>query len=490
MKRFLFYIVTAILSITSCTDTTDQIGMSLIGNTSDAIEISSTMFDVESQSVLAGNVVSSSTVGYLGKVKDPETNAYVTCNYMTQVLSNGSFQFPEMAKLSTYDASKTRQENLSVVEADSCELVLYFNGHYGDSLSLMKVVAHELEQPFKEGVSYNVDEIDNIAKSFYRKGNGSIHSQNSYTVANRVYTAKVRASSTYTPNISISLNDKYIDKDGVEYKNYGTYLMRKYYTAENNDTVNKNFLNDYLFNKNICPGFYVETVSGIGSMARIYLAQLLVHFRFNDKGKTDNLVTSFVGTEEVLQKTAVIQDKQKLDDIVADNSCTFLKVPAGIFTQLTIPVENIMRGHENDSVNTTRIFIPRENNTTGEEYKLAAPTNLLLLPADSVESFFAKKKVADNRTSYLCTYSSSNNGYTFNNISTLVNKMYKGTNRDANWNKVVVIPVETTTSTVTSGYSQITKVSYAMALGTTRLSKGTNVNSKIKASVIYSKYGK
>lgn len=487
MKHFLFCIVIATLFF-SCTDNTDQIGMSLIDNTNDQIVISSDLFDIESQSVLASNVMSRSVNGYLGRVKDPETNSYLTCNYMTQLRSNGSYQFPNDIKgLTTYDSSKSIEENLNIIEADSCELVIYFDAYYGDSLSLMKVIAHELAQPFKEGVVYKVDEIDSIAKSIIRKDNGSIHSQNSYTIANHVYSSKERAGYS---KISLSLNDKYIDKDGMEYNNYGTYLMRKFYSGNNGETINADFLNTYQFNKNICPGFYVETVSGIGSMSRVYVSELFVHFKYKVDSTAMNYTSSFVGTEEVLQKTSVIQNKQALSDIVGDFSCTYLKIPSGIFTQLTIPVESIMKGHENDSVNTTRIFIPRENNTTTEEYKFNTPSTLLMLPVDSVDSFFAKKKVADNRTSYLGTYSSSYNGYTFSNISSLVNIMNKQASKGVNWNKVILIPVETTSSTLTNGYSQITKVAYDMSLGTTRLSRGTSSNSKIKASVVYSKYGR
>ena len=75
--------------------------------------------------------------------------------------------------------------------------------------------------------------------------------------------------------------------------------------------------------------------------------------------------------------------------------------------------------------------------------------------------------------------------------------MYKSSNRGANWNKVVLIPVETTSSTISSGSSEITKITYDMSLGNTRLAKGViptpeeksqGKRSKIQASVIYSRY--
>ena len=150
----------------------------------------------------------------------------------------------------------------------------------------------------------------------------------------------------------------------------------------------------------------------------------------------------------------------------------------------------MMQGHDNDSLSTVRIFVQRLNNETTSEYAYDTPYTLMLIPVDSVKTFFEKKKVSDSRSSYLTTYSSSVNGYTFGNISTLVTTMYrnyKAGKASENWNKVVLIPVELSTSS-TGSTTAITKVSHSMALEGTRLRKGTLDNAAIKASVIYSRY--
>ena len=56
------------------------------------------------------------------------------------------------------------------------------------------------------------------------------------------------------------------------------------------------------------------------------------------------------------------------------------------------------------------------------------------------------------------------------------------------WNKVTLIPVETTYSTLSSGSSILTKVAYDMSLSSTRLQKGSQSNDNIIVSVIYSKF--
>lgn len=46
-----------------------------------------------------------------------------------------------------------------------------------------------------------------------------------------------------------------------------------------------------------------------------------------------NGVTVFWGTEEVLQSTTISNDRSTLEHLAADLLCTYLKTPAGIFTE-------------------------------------------------------------------------------------------------------------------------------------------------------------
>lgn len=48
-----------------------------------------------------------------------------------------------------------------------------------------------------------------------------------------------------------------------------------------------------------------------------------------------------------------------------------------------------------------------------------------MVEKDSLYSFFENLKVTDNKTSYLATYSSTKNTYTYSNISNLINHLYK-----------------------------------------------------------------
>ena len=176
-----------------------------------------------------------------------------------------------------------------------------------------------------------------------------------------------------------------------------------------------------------------------------------------------------------------------IQSLVNNHEHTYLKSPAGIFTELTIPVDEILKGHEKDSLNAAKIHLARLNNLVNSKYALDIPQTLLLVQKDSLYSFFENKRIADYKTSFLATYNPANNGYTFHNIGSVIKEMKKnktaGT-RSKDWNKLVVIPVQATYYS----YNQnkiLTRVVHDMSLTSTRLLGG---NQPLSLSVIYSHF--
>ena len=183
-------------------------------------------------------------------------------------------------------------------------------------------------------------------------------------------------------------------------------------------------------------------------------------------------------------------DNTRLQQLANETGHTYLKTPSGLFTQLTIPMSDIMSGHGNDSVNSAKIILYRQNNTSESAYHFNIPKNLIMLPSDSLQSFFVNNRIPDNKTSFLATYNSTTNSYVFNNISGIVNLFVRHTN-SANWGKVVIVPVELETVTQGTGNNQqtkITKVSHEMGLTSTKLLGNSPGSNNIKISVIYSRF--
>ena len=480
-QRFIpLYLFIYILLLGSCTENTDTIGTTLT-DTERTYSETAVTYPVTSKSVKSVNVFSRGRNGYLGQAKDLETDCYLTCNYMTQMRTIGKHQFPDVMSVNInpakYDPSIERWKQ---VEADSCWLELYILSSVGDSLTPMKVSVREMSEPYEEGVTYYVD-FDPEALNMVRTGKGAVNSYMTYTTSNHVFSDAERAKTNFANYISIGLNDSIYDKNDptVKYNNYGTYLMRKFYDPATYD----NFLNQYKFTHNICPGFYIKHAGGIGNIATIYAARLVV--AYVGVVHEQPLYSAFGGTEEVIQKSSLSQSDTELQDLIDNNTCTYIKSPAGIWTELELPVEEIMNGHENDTLNTARIFIPRLNNEHMNDYAFKVPQTLLMIPTDSISDFFDNQRVANFRNTYLASYASKTNGYTFNNISILISNLYRkkqAGNVSANWNRVTLIPVETTYSTVSSTASQVlTKVTHDMSMSSTRL-----IKDGLKVSVIYS----
>lgn len=484
MKKNLIFPLIALAGIfASCDDNTDEVGFSLASPT-DRLSVDYGTFDISSETVKLDNIISRSSTGYLGKIKDPETGAYITGNFIGQLHTMEDYEFPNVDSLVLKNGE---------IIADSCKLFVFYDTYIGDPNVSMKCKFQELAKPLSESETYNVDFKPTIENGYLRKD--GLTTSTTYSLTDN--------SSKSTNRFTILLNDAYTDANGKKYNNYGTYILHKYY--EPGGSVN--FKNSYNFIHNVCPGFYLENAGGIGSMANISYTQLNVYLRYLKQGQAKDTMMVFGGTEEVIQKTNITQDNNVIAKLLEEDDHTYLKTPAGLYTQLTLPVDKIFEGHNNDTLNTARIFIPRENNTQEtSSYTIPIPGNVLILPVDSVDNFFAKGNIADNRNSYTASYSSSTNGYTFSNISSMMLTMkeakekyfaeHKGTTNEQyealhpNWNKAIIIPVTIRTMQINGQNSQQIRVDHDMSLTSTKLAGGKNNPEVIKMSCIYSKFQK
>ena len=483
--RLLTVLVIAALTFAACDDTTEGIGGS-ITNKIDNINISNSAFNVTTKSIVAGAVLSRNNTGLIGKMKDPETGNYVKGDYMTQLSVLPTFS------VDTLDYIK--QANNGSIEADSCYLLVSYNASYGDTIAPMKVTAYEMTKPMAEDQEY-YSNYDAFEKGWVSESNQ--HWSSNYNLSN---TSDVK-------NFKIYLNKEY-KKDGKTYKNYGSYIMQTY--AEHPEYFKTNFK----FLHNVCPGFYIKNVGGTGNMAKIWNTELIFYWTRKKTINKDSTAVSigynrFDGTEEVLQLNKIENDTENLKKLASKDQekCTYLKSPAGIFTEVTLPIEDIMKGHEKDTLNTATISFPRLNNENEDNpYNFATPSTILMVQKDSLQSFFEKSKLADSRTSYTASYSSTGtykNAYTFQNIANLVSAMYKNKGKGENWKKVVLVPVNVITTT--QGYTTvISKINHDMSLASTRLIVGTDDPNKdyttdektgkkvasgpIRIKVIYSKF--
>ena len=479
MKYQLFTaIAISAMALISCSKDTDTLGSSLT-NSSDQIQASTMTYSAYSRSVLVDSVYARNYDTYFGRVKDPETGVYVKTEFMAQ------FNIQEGIILPTVDEIKNEEGE---IVADSCEIWLAFDKEncYGDTLSSLKMNVLELNKPMSEKVVY-YSNYDPRKEGYIREDGmkkSILFSQNNLT-----YSDSIRNLTDYFDYVRISFSDEYTDKNGVKYDNYGTYILRNYYAHP------EYFKNSYAFTNNICPGFFFELADGLGLMAKFYLLEMRVFYHYQKNSTKYNSYIAFSSTQEVLQTTQVTNDKKTLAQLAADQSCTYLKAPAGIFTEVTLPVDEITQSHAADSLLSVSMTFQRQNSGVKAKYLMDAPSSILMLPTDSLETFFRNDKTYDYKSAFAATLSTTNT-YTFSNIGNLVTLLSdnkkKGQASDSdwmskhpNWNKVLLIPISMTAVSANST-SATYDIENEMGLVSTKLEGGPN--SPIEVKVIYGRF--
>ena len=467
------------IAISSCTEDTMTLGNTLV-NSADQFIITSDTFDVSTRSIIADSVLARSTYSYLGKIKDPETGSYISADFMTQFSTLESEQeslFPPEVILFGEVDDHTEQ-----TMADSCFLNIIIESFMGDSLSAMKLTTLELDKPVKENRQYYTN-FDLEENGFIRTG--GICQNKVYSLSDLTQSDSLRYKNQDGTNyfrIRIPLNSPYTDKEGLTYNNYGSYVMRTYYEHP------EYFKNSQTFIQKVCPGFYFKTTDGLGLMTEVQQTQMIIHYHYTGDGKKYSNSKVFSGNEEVLQTTHFTSDKENIKRLAADDECTYLKAPDGIFTEVILPVDDIKRGHENDTITSAKMVFRRMNEISElSDNLLAEPQYLMILERDSLYSFFENRNLPNNVASYVASYNSNKNTYTFNNISGMINSMYNKRNLSANWNKAVIVPVQVTTASSSSSSSSIASVNNELRVVSVRLVGGSkNKHDPTRISIVYS----
>ena len=292
-----------------------------------------------------------------------------------------------------------------------------------------------------------------------------------------------------TNRIRVWLNDPYTDKNGKTYENYGTYVLHQYYDHP------EYFRNSYTLTQNICPGFFFHITDGLGYYAKVRAVGVQVFYDVETPDTSYRASLTLAGTKEVKQTNLITNDHEAMKLLASNNDYTYLKTPAGLFTEVTLPVKDIKTGHENDSLIATKIIFQRMNYESNDARMLSVPSSVLMVKKDSLNTFFEKQQVNDGKRSFFTNYSSTNNTYSFVNISTLISDMWRirtqGVASNPNWeaehpdwNKVVLVPITYSTSSTSSTIA--TRIDHNMSLTSTRLVGGPN--HPIEVSVVYAKF--
>lgn len=474
--RFAGMALCALSLLVGCADDTDSIG---IPSDADVVVSDVKTYNFTTRSVKLGAVTANSSKSYFGRVHDAASDIDVTADFLAQFHVLEDYTLPSADKLVKDAEGK--------VVCDGVELRMYFNTYKGDGNTPLKVELYELDK----------DNVLSEAETYYTDQDLSvfINPQRTTPVVAKTFTAEdqtvdpsERAAEGYYKNILLTLpveDGQRILQAAVDHPEY--------------------FKDSYQLIHNVLPGYYFKYKGGNGAMLAIDVCVLNVHFHYYDKdgGLVDGLAR-FSSTQEVIQSTRI--ENKGIDELMSyandgdgnpTQAFTFLTSPAGIATEVLLPVDEIYEGHDNDSISRARIVLTRMNDgASGSAF--GTPTSLLMVRRTAYDSFFSHRQVADGATAYISNFDAGANTFTFENINYLLSYLYhtkkevmaqEGLTSEAYnaanpyWNRVWLVPVVT----AVNSSNVVTSVQHDFSLCSARLVGGTK---PLSMQVIYSMYTK
>lgn len=391
-------------------------------------------------------------------------------------------------------------ENKIIGNIHTIELYLWYSSYFGDSLTACRLSVYELGEAEKELNQENAYYTDIEPEEFYNPEN--LLGTKAYTAVDLSVKDSIRKLSTYVPSVHVSFKQD----AAIE---IGTKIIQeanKFGVNFDNKTFRKIF-----------KGIYVKSDYGDGTVLYINQAQMNVVYKCyavdtltgiklkkkvaEEDGKYKDSTyygyRTFATTREVIQANQLKNETQTIDNLInlEENwDKTYLKTPAGIFTQATLPIDSIANVLAGDTLNAVKLTFTNYNQPADKKFGMSIPSNVMLIRKKEKDSFFKENKLTDGISSYLTSHSSNINQYSFNNITQLINacivdkeearkkagsswdeKAWENNNPD--WNKVVLIPVLVTydSSSSNSYYgtsSNIISIQHDLKPGYVRLKGG------------------
>ncbi|MDR2915779.1 MAG: DUF4270 domain-containing protein [Tannerella sp.] len=416
--------------MSSCDDDLTGVGTTILPP-EDLITVYTDTFQMKASTIRLDSVYAKTTDCLIGEMYDPIYGT-IKADVLCQFYCEEGFEF-----------AKTPYEG----KVDSAELIIFYPYNstgglvaYGDTMTPLQVTVYPVNQQLKRNF-YTNDNPEDYCDM--QNPLGSV----SYTAYDMTISDSLRKSGDYIPFIRVKLPAD---------------LGQKFY----DETINNPaaFQNQNAFNE-FFPGIYITNTYGSGCLIKTAGENIAMRMFYNyaelDSAGQDSLVLAaqwFYGSKDVVQINRFINSN--IDQLLVDNPThTYIKSPAGVCTKLVLPTTEISQALDiNDRfINGFTLdlkYLPADE----WNYAYSPPGYLLLLPEDSVTSFFEKGSVENSATSFISymatdgtkSYTSSNGTYrgyssytrtySFGNISTLLRThIEKSPDKDLS---LLVLPVD------------------------------------------------
>ncbi len=447
------YALIALLAITffGCDDNTAGLGLGMFPGSDQNINGKLTTYDVTTESVPAGQIYAMSNIGYVGKFTDDLFGTY-QAGFLSELNCTKGMTFPGVYNGTAFDGNNKLTQTMVGEDGDAkdkediefvyegeegnskiignihtIELYLWYSSYFGDSLTASRLSVYELGGDNKETLNKDNAYYTNIdPDDFYDPQN--ILGTKAYTAVDLSVKDSIRKLKTYVPSVHVSFNHDAAMRIGKK-------IIKEAYES------GANFDRDKL--KKAFEGIYVKGDYGDGTILYIDDVQMNVVYKCyaidsikgtilpkqvveegESKDSTYYGYRMFNSTREVIQANSLDNDQAAIEERIKNPDLTYIKSPAGIFTQITIPVSEIAEKLQGDTLNAVKLGIPIYNETNEKKFGMTKPRSVLLIRKKYKDTFFEKNQLSDGTISSLFDYSNNTlsfTQYTFNNITQMIN---------------------------------------------------------------------
>jgi len=402
----------------ACDDKIGRVGLG-IQPEEDKVSVFDTTVTVEARTIEVDSIYAKTSTGLLGDFYDP-SYGNIKSSYICQYYPSLGFPYLD-----------------SIVDnkIDSVRLFISYSSFIGDSLAPMEVTVYPV--------------VKALENDYYTDANPEDYCDMNHPLAKYGYTAR-----------NLNISDSLLALSGY----YLSIPLPVKIGQDYLDKVLNNELKTIDEFLDFFPGTYLTTTFGTGSMIPVDMTSIILYYSrktvLQDVNGSDSLgivvsTAVFTVTKEIIQLNKFENTNPAF--LLEDNpDRTYLKSPAGVFTELTIPIKEIVKGIGKKKFSSVKLSLSAYPQDEDRTYPLPFPgmptstanlasgykAKLLLIEPDSVPDFFEMKQVADNQTSYTTQFNSTTYTYDFNNIANVVqNAIDKAPDKDL---KLWLVPVQTT----------------------------------------------
>ncbi|MGL5893217.1 MAG: DUF4270 domain-containing protein [Bacteroidales bacterium] len=384
---FLTLLALLALGFSSCDDTLTDVGGSLQPE-KDKVEVFTDTFYVDATTVKVDSIYLRTTYGTLGRYSD-QSYGSLSADFAAQ------FYCPK--GLLAYEPLEDR--------VDSVVMRLYIGASIGDTLAPMEVSVYEIDRELQPNYYTNAKPSDFTTRS-------TLLGHTGYSIYNPSIPDSIREDDSFSPSIDIKFSQEFVDRFYNEYKNNRS-------TFDNIESFKEFF-----------KGTYVEHTFGIGALATISKTEIHFHYKYESEYEDEegvmtkdtlSAISALAVTNEVLQVNNIESSgTEELLDPANNIKNSYIKSPAGLFSEVTIPVGEMLSKTQDAQINSLKLSFG-VSAPSSVSAVLTPPTYVMLIPKENLVEFFEKGMLPNDTTAtFVGSYSSSTFTYSFNNLSKMI----------------------------------------------------------------------